>query len=534
MFNKLKNLGVPQKLYGLFGLVTCLLLLTSFEVWLSRNKTESGIHNLVENINGLSVVSQASANISIMNLAAMDAIVDANQKFISKDVLKNYVDANNFYAKNQNVLKKYFLASGRTEANFESFMASYQVYTKTIQKLFDEITKGNLTEKKLANFDDIIDIQGTKSIELLDDIKAVIGKMSKNNQIATVVEIKNFSTISLIMISSILLLLAFLGIPLIFGVVKQLSYTALELTNSSQTLANVSGKLKNASDNLTDATTQQAASIQESVASMAEISATLSQNSENARQSSEQANIVGLKTESGTLIMEKMVGSMSAIQTANAQLQNIAQIIQEINQKTQVINDIVFKTQLLAFNASIEAARAGQHGRGFSVVADEVGNLAKMSGLAANQIQSLLEDSKRQVSSILNMTESRVTEGQNVCIEAKKSFEEIAKSVLKIAAQVNSIFDASKEQEMGVRQISESMGLIDISSRKVSSIAQENANFALGITKQCNQLEFSSSDLQKIVGIKVSEIYSSNHRSEGVKSISPDISSDDDSFKSAA
>ncbi|MHA0111674.1 methyl-accepting chemotaxis protein, partial [Klebsiella pneumoniae] len=78
---------------------------------------------------------------------------------------------------------------------------------------------------------------------------------------------------------------------------------------------------------------------------------------------------------------------------ANSQLQSISNIIGEISAKTNIINDIVFKTQLLSFNASIEAARAGQHGRGFAVVAEEVGNLAQMSGNAAKEIRALLEDS---------------------------------------------------------------------------------------------------------------------------------------------
>lgn len=81
------------------------------------------------------------------------------------------------------------------------------------------------------------------------------------------------------------------------------------------------------------------------------------------------------------------------IERNNTELTKITNMISEINEKTQVINDIVFQTKLLSFNASVEVVRAGEHGKGFAVVAEEVGNLASMSGKASLDISEMLETS---------------------------------------------------------------------------------------------------------------------------------------------
>ena len=108
-----------------------------------------------------------------------------------------------------------------------------------------------------------------------------------------------------------------------------------------------------------------------------------------------------------TQAMDDMVTSMNSIKEVNGRLTNMAHIINEISKKTVVINDIVFKTQLLSFNASIEAARAGVHGKGFAVVAEEVGKLAQLSGEASNEIDSLLIKSNKDVSSILEDNQNK-------------------------------------------------------------------------------------------------------------------------------
>jgi len=168
---------------------------------------------------------------------------------------------------------------------------------------------------------------------------------------------------------------------------------------------------------------------------------------------------------------------MSSVQQANEHLQQMVEIIQEIGNKTKVINDIVFKTQLLSFNASIEAARAGTHGRGFAVVAEEVGNLAKMSGNAAQEITSLLHDSEKQVNEIVRNNSERVSIGKNVTEQALKGFKDIANDINLISNQIDNISAAAREQELGVAQTNLAMTELNKTTDLNSHIAQ-SANAA--------------------------------------------------------
>lgn len=97
----------------------------------------------------------------------------------------------------------------------------------------------------------------------------------------------------------------------------------------------------------------------------------------------------------------------------NQLLLRINDLFVEIQEKTKVINDIVFQTKLLAFNASIEAARAGVHGSGFSVVAIEVGRLASESGARATEINGILKDATNEVSSIVAQAKT-ISDAMNI------------------------------------------------------------------------------------------------------------------------
>jgi methyl-accepting chemotaxis protein len=187
----------------------------------------------------------------------------------------------------------------------------------------------------------------------------------------------------------------------------------------------------------------------------------LSQTANHVREVQNMTATVNDKTVDGSQIMNRMESSMVAIEQANSQLQSFEEIIRSIKEKTQIINDIVFKTQLLSFNASIEAARAGQYGRGFAVVAEEVGKLAQMSGSASKEIDQLLADSQKRVTQIVDAVQDRVRDGKEVSGEALKRFNEIAKQIVTISDKVNQVGEATLEQEGGVEQTARAMDQMD-------------------------------------------------------------------------
>ena len=159
---------------------------------------------------------------------------------------------------------------------------------------------------------------------------------------------------------------------------------------------------------------------------------------------------VAAKGEQGHKIIQDLVAAMSALGTTSAQLHNISGIIRKVSSETNVINDIVLKTQLLSFNAFLEAARAGEHGSGFAVVAEEVGNLAQSSGNAAKQIVSLISDSESNVNDILKKTKSRIGEARQTNEIAKELFDEIVENLSQGINQINAV---SNDQSEGIAEI---------------------------------------------------------------------------------
>jgi methyl-accepting chemotaxis protein len=165
----------------------------------------------------------------------------------------------------------------------------------------------------------------------------------------------------------------------------------------------------------------------------------------------ELADSVNSKADQGTDVMNRLVGSMEVIEEANMRLNELGTIFEEISSKTSVINDIVFKTQLLSFNASIEAARAGQHGRGFSVVAEEIGNLAQMSGKSATEISNLLSSSEGHVKNIISGTDEKIAEGRAVSLEALQSFDDIRRDIGEITESIQGVTTSSQGQEGAIK-----------------------------------------------------------------------------------
>lgn len=224
--------------------------------------------------------------------------------------------------------------------------------------------------------------------------------------------------------------------------------------------------LRSASQELSASAGEQSAAVQETVSSITEIRSMLGETENHIREVQMLTATMNEKTQDGSKIMNRMDSSMHAIEQANSQLVSFEEIIQSIRGKTRVINDIVFKTQLLSFNASIEAARAGQYGRGFAVVAEEVGKLAQLSGDASKEIDLLLGTSQDRVVKIVESVRARVSDGKDVSEEALKRFTEIARQISTVSDKINQVGVAAVEQAGGVEQTARAMDQMNETAHK--------------------------------------------------------------------
>lgn len=303
--------------------------------------------------------------------------------------------------------------------------------------------------------------------------------------------------------------------------IQALALGVAEINTKSNETAEVSDKISSASS-------QQASSLQETVASIDEISAMVARNADSAASAADTSHTTTLSAQNGKEKVEEMLNSIHAIskgndeinhqmQKTNKEISEIVDLIQEISQKTQVINDIVFQTKLLSFNASVEAARAGEHGKGFAVVAEEVGNLAAMSGKAANEISAMLSNSVQRVTDIVDGTKglmdklideskSKVQMGTRTAKECSDALDDILLNVSSMSDMVKEISVASQEQSSGVREVNKAMSDLDNVTRANSEVAHSSSITATDLKLEADKLASIVSALTSMVQGNTSQI----------------------------
>ncbi len=292
------------------------------------------------------------------------------------------------------------------------------------------------------------------------------------------------------------------------GVTDDVKVSVAQLSQTSQALATASS--------------QQAAAVQETAASMSEIAAMAQRSAEMATHSQQDALSSQKISERGREVVSGVVSAIQsisestdliakAVSDSSEDLGNIVKVIQEIGDKTKVIDDIVFQTKLLSFNASVEAARAGEHGKGFAVVAEEVGNLAALSGTASKEISQLLSGSLDKVKSIIGRTQEAVTglmavtkgkveSGINISNDCQKVLIELSEISAKVADSVSSIASASNEQANGVKGINKAIDQINEATQVGNRSAMECSSAADELTKKSDVLAKAALKLTETLG----------------------------------
>ena len=240
---------------------------------------------------------------------------------------------------------------------------------------------------------------------------------------------------------------------------------------------------------------ESATRLSEAATAMNEMNATVQEVAKNAGSASSASAETKEKAEAGAQVVEKAVRSIEDVHRMSLALKgDMAQLnahARDISQIMAVISDIADQTNLLALNAAIEAARAGEAGRGFAVVADEVRKLAEKTMASTNDvgnaITAIQESTAKSMTGVDNAVE-RIGEANELASRSGAALEEIVATVVATGDQVNAIATASEEQSAASEEINQSIVQVNDMSRQTAGAMAEASKAVSDLAAQAQRL----------------------------------------------
>jgi len=275
-----------------------------------------------------------------------------------------------------------------------------------------------------------------------------------------------------------------------------------EMARQSRTAA---AQLNSATAQMQASAKQQAASTSEQSAAIQQITSTLNEITQSGIQISERATAVAATAEStmsaGRSGSEAISVTSRAMVEIGEQAEAVAGNIVALTEKTHSIgeiiasvNDIAERSNLLALNAAIEAAAAGEHGQSFSVVADEMKNLADQAKAATLQIGGLLSEIQKGISTSVMQTEEAVKRAEAGRLQMEKTemtIHSLVESVEDSVATFQQIVAGTSQQQIGIEQVSQSIRNIQVASEQMAVGIRDLEQSAGNLSALSNQLEKS-------------------------------------------
>ncbi|WP_243454331.1 methyl-accepting chemotaxis protein [Desulfosporosinus fructosivorans] len=301
------------------------------------------------------------------------------------------------------------------------------------------------------------------------------------------------------------------------GLVRQVSESSTDVATSAYQLLNITEQSSNASGQIAlsisevaGGTEKQAGAVNETVSAMEQMNVNIQRVAEAGQSVTTLTSKTTTTTENGQRALTQAIAHMGNIsrdtQVVKETITLLAEGSEEIADIASIIAGITDQTNLLALNAAIESARAGEHGRGFSVVAEEVRKLAEKAKVATGQITALVvlnQDNISRVISAMDLEEVHVNDGIKVLNTAGLGLSDILHMVIEVSVQVGGITSSIQQMASGSQQIVSGIQHIGAVSQvtadqatTVSAAIEEFTSSIDQINLSCQSLSDLAQDLQ--------------------------------------
>lgn len=282
--------------------------------------------------------------------------------------------------------------------------------------------------------------------------------------------------------------------------VSQLHNMFKQVSVASDNVKSVSEHVAKNTDNSHELTIKQFTSTETVAAAVNQLDASTVEISNNANLASDSATQIGSASVQGTEFVKETLAEMNKLmQSIASSVKSVNELSEEINSITsvlEVIKGISEQTNLLALNAAIEAARAGEQGRGFAVVADEVRTLAQRTAESTEEINDMISSLKAKASSAVTTIESgnkSTEQTSSKLVEAADIFNKIGNDIQNLTEMNQQVASATQEQSLATSEISQNIVIISDTSSDTKREMEQSSEL-------CRELDNQSKSLASLIG----------------------------------
>jgi methyl-accepting chemotaxis protein len=409
----------------------------------------------------------------------------------------------------------------------ESYLEPYKATLTTLKTSLDDVKKltadnpdqqrrlatiGSLADSKLAELKQTIDLRRTQGLDaalkvvltnegktLMDQLRNVIAEADHEEQ-ALADRRSDEARASSDMTMSVILWGGLIGTVLV-GLIGWFISRSL-----SDQIGSAVGQVQSSSSELQAAANQQASGAKEQATAMAEINTTISELLATSRQIAESAQRVAQNAEQTAISARSGHGTVDqtheSIAGIRRQVDQIVSHMLELGKKSQeigsvldIVSELAEQTNILAINATIEAAGAGEAGKRFAIVAEEIRKLADRVGGSTKEVRTLIEDVRSAVNTTVMATET----GSKAVDAGTRQFGDVASTFKQIADLVTTTTDAAREIELSTKQQATAVEQVNTAIANVTQASVETETSAGQTLQTVSQMASLSKNLMRII-----------------------------------